>query len=564
MKTLRLLVALVAGTVACADLEVMNDNNPSRETVVRNSQDVLALISNAMIQWYGPCCGTGAGMGNTNPGISMSAMADEFSTGFTDFGAQDLSREPREAINQGIGTLSTHEATWINFYSNIAALNAALQAISKYDLQLRNASGVDVTAEAHAYAKFMQALNHGYVALIFDRGYVFSESVDTDTLRFSPENPGVQNLIRPYGEVMDTAIAELNAALAIAQSATFTYPSGVPTQWFLGVPVTNTELQRIIHSYLARFKVYVARTPAERAAVNWNEVIQHIDQGITSDFGVMGSIGFVQSLYKHRAARLRTTIPGDFMRVDYRLVGPADQSPLTRHPDSTYVEWYRKPWADRTPFRMIVADRRIEGATPRPPTCAPTLQNIVCGKYIGYHNSTVFAANRGLGQRSFYFFHRFGSLNTFQDGFMPIMNVAEMDLLKAEGLIRLGRAEEAIPLINRYRVTNGELPPVDINGVPGTAPDCTPRRLNGDCGSLWDALMYEKRIETLGLEGGTAYYDARGWQFLVQNTPLHFPMPRRDLELLRLDTYTFGGGLEASAPAPDFERCPAGVTLPRC
>jgi hypothetical protein len=554
MRTVKLLLGapLLAGALACDDLGVSNNNNPNRETVVKSSQDVLALISNGLIQWFG----TSAGACGSCPAPALSVMADEFSTGFTDFGTQDLSREPREAVNNSVTTLSPHGGTWISYYGNVAALNTALQAISKYSLELRGSAGEDLTAQAHAFAKFTQGLNHGYVALIFDKGYIYSESVDTDTLRFTGGNQGVQNLIRPYREVMDTALAEMNAALQLASTGTFTFPGTVVNQWFLGVQTSNVQMARIIHSYMARFMVYVARNSQERAAVNWNQVIQHIDQGITSDFAVMGSVGFVESLYKQRASRQRTTTPGDFMRVDYRVVGPSDQG-------QGFVNWYAQPWAQRAPFRLNTADKRIDGVnSPRPSTCLQAPASASCGKYMGYHNSTVFSIERGLGQRSFYFFHRYGAGISWQSGPLPLINMAEMDLLKAEGLIRLGRAAEAVPLINKYRVTNGELPAVTVNGVPGTAPSCAPRRMDGACGSLWDALIYEKRIETMGLEGGTAYYDARGWDYLVENTPIHFPMPLRDAELLRLPTYTFGGGGTGSAPKPNFEKCP--VVLPGC
>ena len=99
------------------------------------------------------------------------------------------------------------------------------------------------------------------------------------------------------------------------------------------------------------------------------------------------------------------------------------------------------------------------------------------------------------------------------------MLVSEMDLLKAEGLIRLGRAAEAVPLINKTRVANGQLPPVTVDGPPDE-PGCVPRKLNGQCGSLWDALRYEKRIEGLGVSGVIAYFDARGWQTLPANSIL--------------------------------------------
>ena len=548
-----LFVCLLAVTVACGDLEVTNPNNPSRETVMSNSQDVLSLINNGLLQWFNRA-------GGRSPGIAMTVMADEFSTGFLDYGGQALSREPREAIDNGIPVSNAppHHDAWPDYYNNIAAVNTALQ-VQGDTLTLRDAAGNDVTTEALAFAKFVQGLNHGYTALMFDQGYICSETVDLSTL----DNEDVIALIRPYGEVMDTALAELNAALQIANSESFTYSASAPTVWFLGYPRTNEDMARIIHTYMARLMVYVARNPQERQAVDWNEVIQHIDQGITEDFEVMGVVGMVRSWYKHRAARHRTTRPGDFMRVDHRLVGPADQG-------SGFMDWYALPWGDRDPFRMTnVQDRRIEGLdddTP-PETCqrAAAMASTVCGLYMGYNKNNIFKSGRGTGQRSWYFFHRWGTVSAWESGPLPLVNMAEMDLIKAEGLIRLNRADEAVPLINKYRVPNGQLPAVTINGVPGTAPDCTPRRLSGACGNLWDALRYEKRIETLGLEGGPAYYDARAWDYLAENTPIHFPIPRNDLELLFMDIYSFGGpGGAGAAPAPNFEVCPAGVTLPGC
>ena len=137
-----------------------------------------------------------------------------------------------------------------------------------------------------------------------------------------------------------------------------------------------------------------------------------------------------------------------------------------------------------------------------------------------------------------------------------------MNLLKAEALIRLDRASEAVPLINLTRVANGQLPPVTVDGPPDEA-GCVPRKLSGACGSLWDALRYEKRIEGLGIDGVTAYLDARGWQTLPENTVIHLPIPGRELGVLQRPIYSYGGpGGQGSAPAPDPERCP--VALARC
>ena len=101
-----------------------------------------------------------------------------------------------------------------------------------------------------------------------------------------------------------------------------------------------------------------------------------------------------------------------------------------------------------------------------------------------------------------------------------------------------------------------------VDGPPDEA-GCVPRKLSGACGSLWDALRYEKRIEGLGVDGVTAFLDARGWQTLPENTLIQLPIPGRELGVLQRTLYSYGGpGGQGSAPAPDPERCP--VALARC
>jgi hypothetical protein len=84
----------------------------------------------------------------------------------------------------------------------------------------------------------------------------------------------------------------------------------------------------------------------------------------------------------------------------------------------------------------------------------------------------------------------------------------------------------------------------------------------GGCGSLWDALVYEKNLEMAGVEGALLWWDARGWGTLQEGTPMHFPVPGEELENLGLPNYTFGGIAGGGAPAPQYNRCP--VALPRC
>jgi hypothetical protein len=314
---------------------------------------------------------------------------------------------------------------------------------------------------------------------------------------------------------------------------------------FQGMP--KDQFVRLANTMVARLMVYSARSRTERAAVNWTEVLRRVDAGIQADFAPVAQLDILVDDWKRLLARLRTTgRPSDFGRPSYWLVGPADST-------NGYRTWITTPIDNRQPFQIRTRDRRIQGAGgPSTP-----------GKYIGYNLNNLFAVSRGTWRFSHYYYLRYGTGLTWQSGPQPVVTVAEMDLIKAEGLIRLGRAAEAVALINKTRVANGELPPVTVAGPPDQ-PGCVPRKLDGSCGSLWDALRYEKLIELVGVNGITSYFDARGWQTLPQDTPIHFPIPGRELATLQLPNYTFGGpGGQGSAPAPDSERCPVSG-LARC
>ena len=224
--------------------------------------------------------------------------------------------------------------------------------------------------------------------------------------------------------------------------------------------------------------------------------------------------------------------------------GPGDVS-------GGFQAWVATPSADRQPFQIVTPDRRVQGAAVGSP-----------GKYLGYNRNTIWAQDRGTYRWSYYYYLRDGLGSSWNVGPQVTMTRTEMDLLKAEALIRLGRAAEAVPLINASRVTNGELPPVTVDGPPEGA-DCVPKQIDGDCGSLWDALLYERQLENMGIEGANMWYDARGVGRLQEGTPVHFPVSGFELENLGLPLYTFGGvGGEGAAPAPRYHRCP--VALARC
>ena len=51
-----------------------------------------------------------------------------------------------------------------------------------------------------------------------------------------------------------------------------------------------------------------------------------------------------------------------------------------------------------------------------------------------------------------------------------------------------------------------------------------------DCGNLWDALKYEKRIETAYTHFAAWYLDNRGWGDLPDRTATFWAVPFQDLQ----------------------------------
>ena len=510
------------------DLTATNNNNPDRIRATNTPGDVENLIAGTFQRWWPNVYGE-------RPTVMLGAMAYEFATPFLCFGGQPNEAEPRKSWNNTSSYTDARTASdpWLNFYSVISLTNDGLQALDR-GMQIGPAGANN--SRARAFAKFMQGVSHGYLALLYDKAVVIDEHANVDTL--------ITPTYVPSKDVMAAAIAMLNESIAISDTANFTLPT---VGWVPGLAISNKDLSRLAHTYIARFMAYEPRNPAERAAVDWTKVIQEVDSGITADFAPVGAPDILWDDYKRLAARVRT-VSGDYMRGGYWLVGPADST-------DGWKGWVATPVANRTAFKMQTKDRRIIGAG----------SSTAAGKYFNYNSSIgFFNPTRGTYLQTYYYFTRYGAGTSWENGPLVAIGRTELDLLKAEALIRLNRASEAVPLINKTRVANGQLANVTVDGPPDEA-GCVPRKTTGGCGSLWDALRYEKRIEGAGVDGLVAYFDARGWGTLAENSFVELPIPARELEVQRLPLYTFGGaGGQSSAPAPQWDVCPTGVTGARC
>ena len=526
IRKLHLGAGLLLAVTACQELAVTNPNEPDRERATKQPLSAESFVSSSFRTLW-PVIGH-----DDYPSWAFSTMANEITSGFADFGQLELSAEPRSALNNSpVNARSgVSEVPWYGLYRTISAVNDALTAIDG-GLVVVDPSR---TARTKAVGKFMQGVAHAHLALYFDSAFVADEKLRLDTL--------TKPVFQAYPAVSSIAIAQIDAAIAAANAG----PSFVlPVDSWLFQTMTREQFVQLANSYVARTLAYTPRTRAERASVNWAQVIQRVDAGVRTDFAPTAQADILFDDWKRLVARVRTGPPSDFGRPSYHVLGPADST-------NGYVNYLATPMANRVAFQIRSRDRRIHAIA------GPTAP----GKYFGYNASNIFAIARGSYRFSHYFYRRNGTTDSWTTGPQLAVTVTEMNLLKAEALIRLNRAAEAVPLINLTRVVNGELPPVTVNGPPDEA-GCVPRQQNGACGSLWDALRYEKRIETLGNDGVTAFFDARGWQTLSANTLLHLPVPGRELAVLQRALYSYGGpGGASSAAAADPERCP--VAMARC
>lgn len=511
-------VAVAIAAVACQDLDVTNPNEPDRERALQQGTDVEATVAgNWQTLWAR--LHNSASTYNALPNI-----ADEMTATYANEASLELSSEPRIAYNNSpiSNAAGLSRFQWYDWYSVLSTSNDALASLNSGVRVIR--SDVDVSARVRAFAMYMQGIALGYLGLLFDKGPIVFE-YDTLPSERSALLAMMRARIAPYPVVLDSAVGRLEATAAFSQANAFVLPDTGQVFYVNGVVLSNQELARLANSYIARFLVYGARNPQERAGLDWNYILARANAGITADHAPnMSSDRLTSSFYS------RYQNAGTFVgRADYKLIGPADTS-------GAYQAWLAKPLNERTPFRIKTPDRRITGVT-----------DSSDGTYFRFRAThTGFAPERGIYHFSHYQWFRTRGNST--SGPAPLIRVEEMRLIKAEALARLGRTAEAVDSLNVTRVRAG-LPPWTVaDTVAPGGNGCVPQRADGTCADLLESIAYERMIEASGTEAVRAYVDRRGWGTLTKDTFIHLPIPGRELETLELPMYTFGGGGEGSAP----------------
>jgi hypothetical protein len=522
-------VGLLALGACKKDLVVQNQTQPDQKRVLATPRDVEATMGSYYLRWHSGMYGTLSNVW----GMASVMSFEDFSTLSNNCMGQRVGI-PRAGNDNSVGNGCAAEQQRIYQVENEVQRVASSLLAQASDPNFQLGSQAQIL-RLQSFGQFLRGVALGYLAMVYDSSAVITPQ--TDVL-----DPGK---LEGYPDVMTAALDALKQAEDLATQSQATPGSGgfpLPPSWIpSSTTMTGPEFIKLIHSYAARFRANVARTPAERAAVDWNAVIADAQAGITAD---------------HDNITNTTTGPNNVWLAQFYayttwhqmtpfVIGMADTS-------GAYAAWIAKSLSDRGndgPFFMVTPDQRFPQGDTR--TAQQTdfaltqcsAASTPCKRYFVNRpsgNDVNTGSTWGLSNYDharFFSWRTKGDL-TGQNGKLIFFTKAELDMLQAEGLIRTGKFADAAALINKTRVANGKLPAItafDANSpVPG-GNACVPKVPVGPsfntlaCGNMMEAMKYEKRIEEAYTHFAAWYLDERGWGDLAQGTPLDWAVPYQDL-----------------------------------
>ena len=506
-----------ASLAACGDpLSVTNKNVVDVTAAQQTAQGIEQIIGKSFQAMF-------VGQYNSG-GVNLQAMnmAHESSSSLGNFGMGLRNGVPRVTIDNSRAN-STASGTNADFsvLTRLGRQNVnALRALDNIA-----ASSAPTAGRARAFGYFVLGYAMGNLAAIYDSSAILTPSrTPADSLFGAAQVNGV-------------ALAMLDSAIATARGPGGAAPNfPIPADFMTGTSIDTTQFIRMVRSYKAKFRTGVARTPVERAAIDWEAVRADAAAGITASINISldPSIGWQNS---------DMTTLQQFLgwhQTPYLILGMAD----TTGAYSTYLSLpiTGSPSRNGASFLVRTPDKRFPAGETR--AAQQAFQSDIVPL------SGVYFRNRPSGQdtgnnadpwsNSQYDNFRFRPIRDANGiGTWVLMSVVEIRMLQAEALMRLGRTAEAIPLINSTRTANNlaAIPATlaSTDPVPG-GNACVPKVpqpgvfTTAVCGSVFEAMKWEKRLETQLTGYNQWYLDSRGWGDLPVGTSLSWPVPYQELD----------------------------------
>jgi len=530
-----LVSVMAAGACSDNSLAIQNPNSGDTKRVLGSPADAENLLGSYFKRWvvgmYGST-GDFQGMANIFSLENMSSLANNCQNSHYPFGTS-------VNYNQPSGNVCTGENQ--RLYAILGEVNrVATSFLTAQAAGLTLGSTARDSRDA-AFAEFLNGVAIGSVALWYD-------SLGVVSVGMSTQDAG--KLIG-YKAAGDSALVHLQNAIDLANksnSSSDGFP--LPSTWIPSpLSYTQAEFIKLVRTYRARIRANLARTPAERAAVDWASVIADAQAGITADEDVTSSTTAGPSMSGWRS---QYDSFSTWHQMPAFIIGWADTS-------GNYAAWIAQALGARGSggqnFFMATPDKRFpQGDTRAAQQADFKIQSCEVAQVGPAYSCARYFVNRPAGNDQFvgpgwgfsqYDFARFhgwaqkGDAGSARNGTTPIFVKPELDMLQAEGLYRTGQYGAAVALVNITRVKNGLAPLTASDAtspVPGTSVTCIPKVPIGPnfstvgCGKLLDALKYEKYIETAYTNFSGWFLDERGWGDLPANSPTFWATPFQDLQ----------------------------------
>jgi hypothetical protein len=462
---------------SCADLEVVNPNNPDTRRVLATAEDLKGVVAGAFVSLYS-IYGDGNNAYYFNTNLEWTADYVTMTNNVRAWWAQ-FKIEPRVQFNNTLAftDLDVIGRPYRQLHAAISSANDVINAIENEGKQV-GANGSE-TNMVLAAAYFCKAMSLGYLANSFDRAYVV--------------NPGEDVLaaeLTDYKAVLEAALVNFDKTIELSTANTFTLATN-----FINTPApySNVQLARLARTYAANFMVQNARTRAENAQTNWDRVLQYTQDGMTEDY-IINLDGANWRNGLQSIAGLNW-----YWRVDHRII---------RLMDPTYPK--RFPATANNYPQATSADKRL-------------------GLYYFYETGLgFFRSDRGPQLRSHYRFARYDELYAANGiGPAPFLYAYTNDLLRAEALAMTNDLGGAIAILNAgKRKTVGELP--DLAAETSQA-------------DVLATIFAERDIELQLTDYAIHFKDMRRKDALQTGTILHFPVPANVLAVIGETFYSYGG-----------------------
>lgn len=430
---------------------------------------------------------------NNAGGSHFSLWADQSTNTNGSQSWWDFANEPRLRLNNNAayrGNAAVREI-YSNFYQANLDATKVIDLIEVQGVTIYDEQGADRTADCLVGAYYAKGIAQGYLGVIFDRGIIV-DAVDI-TQREFPHS---------YKQLIDNGIAHLDRTLELIEAT-----PNLKFDFLTGVSISKTELVSLTNAMAARILSSLARDKVEAETLGeafWQRVLGYANKGFTQDFMITTVVGGYYNALVDVLERPYGT--ASYVPLDIKVAYLADKNRTTPN-------YY--PVNNSTILGPIETDdKRFY-------------------QYFTYtSNFGILLEARGRGlfsnyMRSRWMYPRLSTLNV-AGAVNPYFLAEEVRLLRAEAKFWLKDYASAAAELNA--TTAARKVKGGLSDVPATQE------------ALRAGLHYEYAIE-IDAAGGTfvPFSFMRRHDLLQGGTPTQFPIPQIQLELIGLDTYTFGG-----------------------